>query len=313
MNKISVAMIVKNESKIIENCLQSILKIWYIKDVFIMDTGSTDNTVELIKEIFKKHNWECDENLVKGLYIRRWKRDDNFAQSRNEVLKKIEDINGHDQRVLSIDADEVLESLRWIWTWRLDYMYETAFWVIHNGSWEQTTVIRLFTAKSRWEWRIHETIPLNKSVSDSQNPYFVIKYWRSPTHDDDPEFDERILKKQYDEELSSYSITSRTAFYYGRELFYNQKYDEAIVVLKSWIPNDTWISQIVESYYIIAQCYKIKWDYTNARTYCSMAIGLDPFCTKTINLMVWLCREPYKSQRSLLLQGADDRNTIFKL
>tara|TARA_B110001450_G_C17663810_1_gene498556 strand:+ start:2671 stop:3849 length:1179 start_codon:yes stop_codon:yes gene_type:complete len=47
-------MIVKNESKIIERCLNSVkdsIDYWVI-----CDTGSTDNTQIIIKEFFKKHN-----------------------------------------------------------------------------------------------------------------------------------------------------------------------------------------------------------------------------------------------------------------
>ena len=47
-------MIVKNESKIIERLLSSVLPI--IDSYCICDTGSTDNTIEIIENFFKKHN-----------------------------------------------------------------------------------------------------------------------------------------------------------------------------------------------------------------------------------------------------------------
>ena len=40
---ICVCMIVKNESKVIERCLNSVLKSMNLKYVSICDTGSTDN------------------------------------------------------------------------------------------------------------------------------------------------------------------------------------------------------------------------------------------------------------------------------
>jgi glycosyltransferase involved in cell wall biosynthesis len=47
-------MIVKNESKIIERLLASVLSI--VDTYCICDTGSTDNTPNVIREFMKKHN-----------------------------------------------------------------------------------------------------------------------------------------------------------------------------------------------------------------------------------------------------------------
>ena len=49
--KICLNMIVKNESKIITRLLDSLLKI--IDHYVIVDTGSTDNTIEVISNYFK--------------------------------------------------------------------------------------------------------------------------------------------------------------------------------------------------------------------------------------------------------------------
>ena len=52
-NKLCLTMIVKNESKIIERCLNSIKDI--VDCISICDTGSTDNTKTVIEEFMKKH------------------------------------------------------------------------------------------------------------------------------------------------------------------------------------------------------------------------------------------------------------------
>ena len=52
--KIVLNMIVKNESKIICRLLESVYKI--IDAYCICDTGSTDNTVQVIEDFFKKIN-----------------------------------------------------------------------------------------------------------------------------------------------------------------------------------------------------------------------------------------------------------------
>jgi glycosyltransferase involved in cell wall biosynthesis len=47
-------MIVKNESRIIERLMLSVLPI--VDSYCICDTGSTDNTIELIETFFEKNN-----------------------------------------------------------------------------------------------------------------------------------------------------------------------------------------------------------------------------------------------------------------
>jgi glycosyltransferase involved in cell wall biosynthesis len=55
--RIILCMIVKNESKIIERCLKSCLGV--VEGISICDTGSTDNTVEIIKTFATKNNLKC--------------------------------------------------------------------------------------------------------------------------------------------------------------------------------------------------------------------------------------------------------------
>jgi len=72
MVKICLNMIVKNESHIIESTLSMLSK--YIDYWVISDTGSTDNTIEIIKNYFEKVNinkWEKSFflNLFSHIYI----------------------------------------------------------------------------------------------------------------------------------------------------------------------------------------------------------------------------------------------------
>lgn len=46
---IGLCIIVKNESEVIERCLRSSLQ--YMDTYCIVDTGSTDNTIEIIKRV----------------------------------------------------------------------------------------------------------------------------------------------------------------------------------------------------------------------------------------------------------------------
>jgi glycosyltransferase involved in cell wall biosynthesis len=96
--KICLNMIVKNESKIIQRLLDSVLPM--IDCYCICDTGSTDNTVNIIETFFRN-------NKVPGKIVREPFRD--FGYNRSFALQecdKMEDID----YVLLMDADMVLQN-----------------------------------------------------------------------------------------------------------------------------------------------------------------------------------------------------------
>jgi len=68
-------MIVKNEAARIERCLASVAP--YISNYAILDTGSTDETIEVIKQFFK-------DRLIPGVIGKGAFRD--FSQARNDAL-----------------------------------------------------------------------------------------------------------------------------------------------------------------------------------------------------------------------------------
>jgi len=92
---ICLNMIVKNESKIIERMLQSVLPI--IDTYCICDTGSTDNTEEVINNFFNRHN--ITGKIVKEPFI-------NFCHNRTFALKSC---LGMSDYVLLMDADMTLQ------------------------------------------------------------------------------------------------------------------------------------------------------------------------------------------------------------
>ena len=93
--KIALCMIVKNEEKIIERCLSSVLPL--IDSWVIIDTGSTDGTQDKIKKFFKK------VGLRGKLHEKPWV---NFGTNRSEVLELARETDA--DYCLMIDSDEVL-------------------------------------------------------------------------------------------------------------------------------------------------------------------------------------------------------------
>ena len=88
-------MIVKNESRVIRRMLESVYPI--LDSYCICDTGSTDNTVEIIESFFREKN-------IPGKVIHEPFR--NFEYNRSFALKACDEIDA--DRILLMDADMVL-------------------------------------------------------------------------------------------------------------------------------------------------------------------------------------------------------------
>jgi glycosyltransferase involved in cell wall biosynthesis len=96
MKTIGLCLIVKNESHVITRCLDSVKRL--IDYVLIVDTGSDDDTVLVIKDWLK-------QNEMPGQVISEpWQ---NFAYNRTFALSKLREVEWIDY-ALMIDADETI-------------------------------------------------------------------------------------------------------------------------------------------------------------------------------------------------------------
>ena len=90
--KVCLNMIVKNENRIIERCLEStkpLIDYW-----IIVDTGSTDGAQEIIKEFMK--------DIPGEFYERPWV---NLEHNRNETLHLADTPNSGIEKNLSININ----------------------------------------------------------------------------------------------------------------------------------------------------------------------------------------------------------------
>ena len=94
--KICLNMIVKNESKVIKRLLNSVLPL--IDSYCICDTGSTDNTIEIIETFFK-------ENNIEGRIVNEPFQD--FGYNRTFALNSCIGLPNADYLLL-LDADMIL-------------------------------------------------------------------------------------------------------------------------------------------------------------------------------------------------------------
>lgn len=97
MSSICLNMIVKNESHIIQKTLANICQHVKLDYWVISDTGSTDNTIDLIEQFFK------NKNIPGEIINEPWK---NFGHNRNIALQACQ---GKSDYVLFFDADDRFE------------------------------------------------------------------------------------------------------------------------------------------------------------------------------------------------------------
>lgn len=90
MEKISAVLIVKNEQKVIERCLRSVKD---CDEIVVLDTGSSDRTMELAREMGAKVESVPEEKPF------------HFAKARNAAARL-----ATNDWILAIDADEVLRT-----------------------------------------------------------------------------------------------------------------------------------------------------------------------------------------------------------
>ncbi|RUZ13480.1 glycosyltransferase, partial [Mesorhizobium sp. M7A.F.Ca.US.007.01.2.1] len=96
MSTIGLCMIVKNEAKVILQCLASALPL--VDYVLVIDTGSEDGTQDLIRTFLTLHK-------VKGTVIDEPWRD--FAYNRTFALDRLREVETVDYAMI-IDADDVV-------------------------------------------------------------------------------------------------------------------------------------------------------------------------------------------------------------
>ena len=93
---ISVVIMVKDEAPVICETLQPLID-GGIKNFLVYDTGSTDGTQDLARNLFKKHNL-CHTHIVEEPFV-------DFATSRNKAIEHAERLFPETTFILMVDAE----------------------------------------------------------------------------------------------------------------------------------------------------------------------------------------------------------------
>jgi glycosyltransferase involved in cell wall biosynthesis len=232
--KLSVSMIVKNESSCLEKCLNTVKE---ADEIVIVDTGSEDNTIDIAKK-FTDKVYSGEEYL--------WR--DDFAFHRNQSLNLCTG-----DWILIIDADEYLEpnGIEKIRNLLKSVKKDTVYFkiiasnndnIIHNS-------IRLFknNKKTFWKGRVHNYL----NTADAEDSDIKLYYSYSEAHKKDPDRALRILSKVVKEEPNCV----REKYYLAREYKYRSDWKKAIYYYDYYLETASWAPEMAEAWLMKSYCY----------------------------------------------------------
>lgn len=248
--KICLNMIVKNESKIITRLLDSVLPI--IDYYCICDTGSTDDTIDIIKRYMKEKN-------IKGTVIECAFK--NFEYNRTHAIKAACNMKDVDY-ILLLDADMVLNLKKdgdgkYKFDKKILWDYD-AISILQGDSDFHYSNIRLVKKHENlcYAGVTHEHIVVpnefNRKKQIDIEIMFIEDIGDGGCKDDKYSRDIKLLTDGLEKEPNN----SRYAFYLANSYYCTQDYKMAIKYYKKTIELNPWIQEMWYSYYRIGLCYE---------------------------------------------------------
>lgn len=266
MGTLTLSMIVKNEEKYLRDCLESVKGI--VDDIVIVDTGSTDNTLEIAKEYKAK------------IYHFDWIND--FSAARNYALQY-----SLGDWILYLDADERLdpgsknEIKRIINTSEKAGYYCTVKSIDEGAKFDHSIrYVRLFkkTPEIKFTGKVHEQI-IHSLIENKYKLFhssILINHVGYNISLDEKKIKaERnlsILIEEYNQNQSAY-----TAFKLGQTYFLIGKYDDCQRYISLALEQKDLAKDLKADCYLhLSQIALLKSDLVNAQKFIDNAIELNP-------------------------------------
>jgi tetratricopeptide (TPR) repeat protein len=250
-------MIVRNESRIIERCLNGVKDI--VDCISICDTGSTDNTIAII------NNW-CETNKIKGkVHEEPFK---NFSHNRTHSVQKAKETYPFVDYLLLSDADFVWElNINGVFNKRLLFSHKYVVTQYHNTL--IYTNIRLLSNKLDWEcvgvtheyWHEikNQNCP-NEVLTSNLNTIRIKDMEDGGCKSDKFTRDKRLLLEGLADPLTSEDLKCRYTFYLAQTCKCLKEYQSSINYYKQRIEFKGWDEEVYYSYYQIGLNYKYLFD-----------------------------------------------------
>lgn len=246
--KICYAAIFKNESKNVFRCLNSIKTI--IDYVCICDTGSTDNTVELIYEWGKKNDIPTKVHHGEDQIFK------NFGYNRTlSYLKAIESFPRADYLLL-IDADMVIKiepSFKNLQLNADSYMFEQVTPGIRYWN------MRMISTKCKWEcvgvtheyWECKKEHALQYKTKD----IWINDIGDGGSKENKFRRDIKLLTEGIADPNTKESLKGRYKFYLANSYKDLNEATTAVMWYQKTIEHGGWVEEMFYSYFNMGHCY----------------------------------------------------------
>ena len=272
-------MIVKNESKVILRLLQSVAN--YIDCYCICDTGSTDNTIEIIQDFFNSKG-------IPGKIIREPFQD--FGYNRTFSLKACEQLDV--KYILLMDADMVLQVNPAITKEVLYKQLISDAYYIFQGSetffYKNVRIVKNKLGMSYWGVT-HEYVRTPEGTKYDKlekNAVFINDIGDGGCKSDKFIRDINLLKRGLEQEPNN----DRYTFYLANSYRDAGQYQNAIDSYKKRIEIGGWFDEVWHSYYSIGKCYRQMGDHANAMHWWLEAYNFYPNRIENLYEIIHYCR-----------------------
>lgn len=243
---ISVVIIARNEEGMIANALSSVP---FADEVIVVDSGSTDNTVE----IAKREGAKVIE--TKGGSFADW-RNKGFREATGDWILYLD----ADERVTPKLATEIEETIR--------FTSSTSFalnrnnihfgkWMLHGG-WEKDKVVRLFHRASlqRWEGEVHEHALVGGAQGQIKEPLVHLTHRniadglrKSVTWTDT---EARLLLDAHAPKVTPMTLMRKTIMEFLRRLVFKKGYKDG---MEGWIES---MQQAMNRFFVYERLWELQ-------------------------------------------------------
>jgi len=265
---ICLNMIVKNEAHVIEETLNNLSSYIQFSYYVICDTGSTDETINIIKSFFDS------KNINGEIYSDEWK---NFGYNRTLALQKAYKKSKY---LFIFDADDKIEGNLilpvllnhdcYYFKFGSNILYKRALLINNHLNWEFKGVLHEFIFCTNQNY--------NLKIIDLEGNYNIIS-GKTGFRNIDPEKylkDAHILEEAfYEAEKNNDNIKFRYAFYTAQSYRDYGDDQNAIIWYKKRAEMDDWLQEKYYSYFMIGQLYYKNNDFEKAIYYWTLAHECD--------------------------------------
>lgn len=241
MITISLCMIVKDEEATLCRCLNSVKNV--VDEIIIVDTGSADSTKKVAQQ------------FTSNIYDFRWI--DDFSSARNYSFSK-----ASMDYVMWLDADDVILEEDALKLLQLKSSLAPAVDIVmmkYNTGFDEHGQVTLSYFRERllkrsgnyiWNEPIHEYIQPSGKIINSD---ICITHRKEK-----PTATVRNLKIFERTIADGKELSTRSLYYYAKELFNNQRIDDAINFFNKFLDCENgWVEDRISACYDLSVCYSI--------------------------------------------------------